>query len=103
MGLGSRFELPPGRKFRSPILEHDLVFMTDGGKTMITQDEIGNAYVRVGGPCGNDQPCHPRNAHGYNAAPDTARRSQQAIVPRTPGTTIVLPRARPTPLPRSST
>ena len=31
--LGSRLKLPPGWKFRSPILEQDLVFMTDNGNT----------------------------------------------------------------------
>jgi hypothetical protein len=42
--------LPPGWKFSSPVLEQDLVFMTDHGKTHITQDELGNTYDRVGGP-----------------------------------------------------
>ena len=54
--LGSRLKLPPGWKFRSPILEQDLVFMTDNGNTMITQDEIGNTYDRVGGPYSNFKP-----------------------------------------------
>jgi hypothetical protein len=54
--LGSRLKLPPGWKFRSPILEQDLVFMTDNGKTMITQDEFGNTYDRVGGPYSNYKP-----------------------------------------------
>lgn len=54
--LGSRLKLPPGWKFRSPILEQDLVFMTDNGKTMITQDDIGNTYDRVGGPYSNYKP-----------------------------------------------
>jgi len=54
--LGSRLKLPPGWKFRSPILEQDLVFMTDNGNTMITQDEIGNTYDRVGGPYSNYKP-----------------------------------------------
>jgi hypothetical protein len=54
--LGSRLQLPAGWKFRSPILEKDLVFMTDNGKTMITQDEIGNTYDRVGGPYSNYKP-----------------------------------------------
>lgn len=30
--------------------------MTDKGKTMITQDEIGNTYDRVGGPYSNFKP-----------------------------------------------
>ena len=54
--LGSRLKLPPGWKFRSPILEQDLVFMTENGKTMITQDELGNTYDRVGGPYSNYKP-----------------------------------------------
>jgi hypothetical protein len=54
--LGLRLKLPRGWKFRSPILEQDLVFMTDNGKTMITQDEIGNTYDRVGGPYSNFKP-----------------------------------------------
>lgn len=54
--LGSRLKLPTGWKFRSPILEQDLVFMTDNGKTQITQDEIGNTYDRVGGPFSNYKP-----------------------------------------------
>jgi hypothetical protein len=54
--LGSRLKLPPGWKFRSLILEQGLVFMTDNGKTMITQDDIGNTYDRVGGPYSNFKP-----------------------------------------------
>jgi len=54
--LGSRLKLPPGWKFRSLILEQDLVFMTDNGKTHITQDELGNTYDRVGGPYSNYKP-----------------------------------------------
>lgn len=54
--LGSRLKLPTGWKFRSPILEKDLVFMTDNGNTQITQDELGNTYDRVGGPYSNYKP-----------------------------------------------
>ena len=54
--LGSRLKLPSGWKFRSPILEQDLVFMTDNGKTHITQDDLGNTYDRVGGPYSNNKP-----------------------------------------------
>jgi hypothetical protein len=54
--LGSRLKLPTGWKFRSPVLEQDLVFMTDNGNTMITQDELGNTYDRVGGPYSNYRP-----------------------------------------------
>ena len=62
LGLGLRtapapcLKLPAGWKFRSPILEQDLVFMTDNGKTMITQDELGNTYDRTGGPYSNYKP-----------------------------------------------
>jgi hypothetical protein len=54
--LGSRLKLPPGWKFRSPILEQDLVFMTKDGATMITQDELGNTYDLMGGPYSNYKP-----------------------------------------------
>jgi hypothetical protein len=54
--LGSRLKLPTGWKFRTLILEQDLVFMTDNGKTNITQDDIGNTYDRVGGPYSNFKP-----------------------------------------------
>jgi hypothetical protein len=54
--LGSRLKLPSGWKFRSPILEQDLVFMTDNGNTPITQDESGNTYDRTGGPYSNYKP-----------------------------------------------
>jgi len=54
--LGSRLNLPAGWKFRSPILEKNLVFMTDNGKTQITQDELGNTYDRVGGLYSNYKP-----------------------------------------------
>jgi hypothetical protein len=54
--LGSRLKVPAGWKFRSPILEQDLVFMTDSGNTQITQDELGNTYDRVGGAFSNYKP-----------------------------------------------
>jgi hypothetical protein len=54
--LGSRLKLAPGWKFRTLILEQDLVFMTDNGKTNIVQDDIGNTYDRVGGPYSNYKP-----------------------------------------------
>jgi hypothetical protein len=54
--LGSHLKLPAGWKFRSPVLEQDLVFMTDNGKTQITQDELGNTYDRTGGPFSNFKP-----------------------------------------------
>jgi hypothetical protein len=54
--LGTRLKPPAGWKFRSPILEQDLEFRTDNGKTMTTQDELGNTYDRVGGPYSNFKP-----------------------------------------------
>jgi hypothetical protein len=54
--LGSRLKLPAGWKFRSPILEQDLVFMSDNGKAQITQDDLGNTYDRMGGPYSNYKP-----------------------------------------------
>ena len=54
--LGSRLKLPTGWKFRSPILEQDLVFMSDNGKAQITQDDLGNTYDRMGGPYSNYKP-----------------------------------------------
>ena len=54
--LGSRLKLAQGWRFRTVILEQDLVFMTDNGATNITQDEIGNTYDRVGGVYSNYKP-----------------------------------------------
>jgi hypothetical protein len=54
--LGSRLKLPPGWKFRSPILEQDLIFMSDKGWAQITQDDLGNTYDRMGGPYSNYKP-----------------------------------------------
>jgi hypothetical protein len=54
--LSSRLKLPPGWKFRSPILEQDLVFLSYKGNAEITQDELGNTYDRVGGPYSNFKP-----------------------------------------------
>jgi hypothetical protein len=54
--LGSRLKLPTGWKFRTLILEQNLVFMTDNGRTNITQDDFGNTYDRVGGPYSNYKP-----------------------------------------------
>ncbi len=55
---GSRFasEAARGLEVPHPILDQDLVFMTDNGDTNITQDEIGNTYDRVGGPYSNFKP-----------------------------------------------
>ena len=54
--LGSRLKLASGWKFRTLVLEQNLVFMTDNGTTNITQDDIGNTYDRVGGPYSNFKP-----------------------------------------------
>lgn len=54
--LGSRLKPAPGWKFRTVILEKDLVLTPDNGNVMITQDELGNTYDRVGGPYSNYKP-----------------------------------------------
>ena len=54
--LGSRLKLPEGWKFQTKVLEKELVFKTDNGKSFIVQDDIGNTYDRVGGPYSNYQP-----------------------------------------------
>jgi hypothetical protein len=54
--LGSRLKLPLGWKFRTVILEQDLVFLTDKGQAQITQDELGNTYDLVGGVYSNYKP-----------------------------------------------
>jgi hypothetical protein len=54
--LGSRLKLAEGWKFRTKILEQELVFKTKDGKSFIVQDDIGNTYDRVGGPYSNYKP-----------------------------------------------
>ena len=55
--LGSRLKLPPGWKFRAPVLEQDLILTPDkDGIAHITQDDFGNTYDRVGGPYSNYKP-----------------------------------------------
>ena len=54
--LGSRLKPAPGWKFRTEVLEKDLVLMADNGAVTITQDELGNTYDRVGGPYSNYKP-----------------------------------------------
>ena len=54
--LGSHLKLAEGWKFRSKILEEELVFKTKDGKSFIVQDDIGNTYDRVGGPYSNYKP-----------------------------------------------
>ena len=54
--LGSRLKPAPGWKFRTEVLEKDLVLTADNGAVNITQDEIGNTYDRVGGAYSNYKP-----------------------------------------------
>ena len=54
--LGSRLKLAEGWKFRSKVLDQELVFKTKDGKSFIVQDDIGNTYDRVGGPYSNYRP-----------------------------------------------
>ena len=54
--LGSRLNLAEGWKFRTKVLDQELVFMTKEGKSFIVQDDIGNTYDRVGGPYSNYRP-----------------------------------------------
>jgi hypothetical protein len=55
--LGSRLTLPPGWKFRAPVLEQDLILTPDkDGIAHITQDDFGNTYDRAGGPYSNFKP-----------------------------------------------
>jgi len=54
--LGSRLKLAEGWKWRTKILEQDLVFKTKDGKSFIVQDDIGNTYDRVGEPYSNYKP-----------------------------------------------
>lgn len=54
--LGSRLKLAEGWKFRTKVLEQELVFKTKDGKSFIVQDDIGNTYDRVGGPYSNYKP-----------------------------------------------
>jgi hypothetical protein len=54
--LGSRLKPPPGWRFRTRVLENDLILTPDNGAVIITQDELGNTYDRVGGAYSNYQP-----------------------------------------------
>jgi hypothetical protein len=55
--VGSRLTLPPGWKFRAPVLEQDLILTPDkDGVAHITQDDFGNTYDRAGGPYSNFKP-----------------------------------------------
>lgn len=54
--LGKTLKPAPGWKFRTKVLEKDLVFTPDNGKAIICQDDFGNTYDRVGGPFSNYKP-----------------------------------------------
>ena len=54
--LGERLALDPGWKFRLELLKQDLVLTPDNGKVIITLDDMGNVYDRVGGPYSNFKP-----------------------------------------------
>ena len=55
--LGSRLKLPPGWKFRGPVLDQDLILTPDqDGVAHITQDDFGNTYDRAGGAYSNIKP-----------------------------------------------
>ena len=54
--LGSRLQPAAGWKFRTVVLQQDLVLTPDKGTAHITQDELGNTYDRVGGPYSNYKP-----------------------------------------------
>jgi hypothetical protein len=55
--LGSRLKPPAGWKFRSVVLEQDLILTPDkDGVAHITQDDFGNTYDRAGGPYSNFKP-----------------------------------------------
>jgi hypothetical protein len=54
--LGSRLKPHAGWKFRTVVLDRDLVLTPDNGKAHITQDDIGNTYDRAGGPYSNFKP-----------------------------------------------
>jgi len=51
--LGDRLQPPPGWRFRTVVLDSDLVLTPDNGTARIVQDELGNTYDRVGGPFSN--------------------------------------------------
>ncbi len=54
--LGSRLKPASGWKFRTVVLEKDLVLTPDKGIAVIAQDDLGNTYDRVGGPFSNYKP-----------------------------------------------
>jgi len=54
--LGGRLKPAAGWKFRTRVLDQDLVLTSDNGAVKITQDELGNTYDRVGGAYSNYKP-----------------------------------------------
>jgi hypothetical protein len=54
--LGGRLKPAKGWSFRTVVLDEDLVLTPDDGDALITQDELGNTYDRVGGPYSNYKP-----------------------------------------------
>lgn len=54
--LGDRLDPPRGWRFRSVVLDEDLVLTPHDGTARITQDELGNTYDRVGGPYSTVRP-----------------------------------------------
>ena len=54
--LDGRLKLAAGWTFRTLVLEGDLVLTPGNGALMITQDELGNTYDRVGGTFSNYKP-----------------------------------------------
>jgi hypothetical protein len=54
--LGGRLEPAAGWKFRTEVLQEDLVLTPGDSGVIITQDELGNTYDRVGGAYSNYTP-----------------------------------------------
>ncbi len=54
--LGDRLKPAEGWKFRTVVLDRDLVLTPDDGDALITQDELANTYDRVGGAFSNYKP-----------------------------------------------
>jgi hypothetical protein len=88
--LGGRLNPAPGWKFRTAVLEQDLVLTPDNGNVKITQDELGNTYDRVGGAYSNSSGTsstveRPFDGHGRDAgaAPRAAprRRRRNGLTP----------------------
>ncbi len=54
--LGIRLRLPPGRAFRTVVLDADLVLTPDADTALILRDDLGNVYDRAGGPFSERRP-----------------------------------------------